>query len=329
MSKTAVVLLNMGGPGSLDDVEPFLYNLFMDPDIISIPLGRLLRPFIARKISKKRAEKVRGYYKKIGGKSPLLDLTIDQARALEKLLETEGNYSVSVAMRYWHPFTEEAVSHLIQESPERIILLPLYPQFSTATSGSSLNEFSRIWQKKGEGDVEVIKIGAWYDHPRYISSWAEAINDELEELKGRNVSILFSAHGIPQSMVDKGDPYQSQTEKTVRLILEELQWKGKWQLSYQSRVGPVKWLEPSTEHVIQEWGSRCVETMLMVPISFVSDHSETLYEMDIQYKELALEAGAKDFRRVASLNSRQSFIETLKEIVLQTAVKDPGDLKGL
>ena len=143
------------------------------------------------------------------------------------------------------------------------------------------------------------------------------------------MSILFSAHGIPQSMIDKGDPYQSQTEKTVRLILEELQWKGKWQLSYQSRVGPVKWLEPSTEHVIQKWGGRGAETMLMVPISFVSDHSETLYEMDIQYKELALEAGVKDFRRVASLNSRPSFIEALKEIVLQVAVKDPGDFKGL
>jgi len=329
MSKTAVVLLNMGGPGSLDDVEPFLYNLFMDPDIISIPFGKLLRPFIAAKISKKRAAKVRGYYKKIGGKSPLLDLTIDQARSLEKLLEAEGDYSVSVAMRYWHPFTEETVSQLIRESPDRIILLPLYPQFSSATSGSSLNEFSRVWQKKGKGDVEVIKIGAWHDHPRYISSWAGAINDELEGLKGRDVSILFSAHGIPQSMIDKGDPYQSQTEKTVRLILEEIQWKGEWQLSYQSRVGPVKWLEPSTEDVIKEWGGRQVETMLMVPISFVSDHSETLYEMDIQYKESALEAGIKDFRRAASLNSRPSFIETLKEIVLQAAVRVPGDVKGL
>ncbi|MBE9537107.1 MAG: ferrochelatase, partial [Proteobacteria bacterium] len=316
--KTAVVLLNMGGPGSLDDVEPFLYNLFMDPDIISIPLGRLLRPFIARKISRKRAEKVRGYYKKIGGKSPLLDLSIDQARSLEEALKTEGDYSVSLAMRYWHPFTEEAISQLIQDAPDRIILLPLYPQFSTATSGSSLNEFSRLWQKK---DTELIKIVSWHDHPRYIKSWAEAINDELDGLKDRHVSILFSAHGIPQSMIDKGDPYQSQTEETVRLILEELQWNGKWQLCYQSRVGPVKWLEPSTESVIQEWGSRQKDIMLMVPISFVSDHSETLYEMDIQYKELALEAGIRDFRRVASLNSRPLFIESLKEIVLQAAIK--------
>ena len=318
MSKTAVVLLNMGGPGSLDDVEPFLYNLFMDPDIISIPLGRLLRPFIARKISRKRAEKVRGYYKKIGGKSPLLDLSIDQARSLEEALKTEGDYSVSLAMRYWHPFTEEAISQLIQDAPDRIILLPLYPQFSTATSGSSLNEFSRLWQKK---DTELIKIVSWHDHPRYIKSWAEAINDELDGLKDRHVSILFSAHGIPQNMIDKGDPYQSQTEETVRLILEELQWKGKWQLCYQSRVGPVKWLEPSTESVIQEWGNRQKDIMLMVPISFVSDHSETLYEMDIQYKELALEAGIRDFRRVASLNSRPLFIEALKEIVLQAAIK--------
>lgn len=324
MSKTAVVLLNMGGPGSLDDVEPFLYNLFMDPDIISIPFGRLLRPFIARKISRKRAEKVRGYYEKIGGKSPLLDLTNDQARSLEKLLGAEGDYSVSVAMRYWHPFTEESISQLVGESPDRIILLPLYPQFSTATSGSSLNEFFRVWQRQGKGNVEVIKIGGWHDHPRYIKSWATAISDELGELKDRDVSILFSAHGIPQSMIDKGDPYQSQTEETVRLILEEIQWKGEWQLSYQSRVGPVKWLEPSTEDTIQEWGGRQVDTLLIVPISFVSDHSETLYEMDIQYRDLAVEAGIKNFRRVSSLNSRPSFIEALKEIVVQAAAEGPA-----
>lgn len=321
-NKTCILLMNMGGPTSLADVEPFLYNLFMDPDIIEIPLGKLLRPFIAKKISKKRSAKVRGYYEKIGGGSPLLKLTEDQAAALESALRDEGDFKTFVAMRYSSPFTDEAIEKIIQEKPARIILLPLYPQYSGTTSGSSINEFYRVWKKAGKDlidkdAVEIIEIRDWYNHKGYINSWSGQISEALQESADSETHIIFSAHGIPQKLVEKGDPYQKQTEESVRLILNELKWEGKWSLSYQSKVGPVKWLEPATDSLLKELGDTGTKSVLMVPISFVSDHSETLYEMDIQYKELAKESGVKTFNRAPTANCNPIFIGALKDIVLQ------------
>ena len=316
-NKTCILLMNMGGPATLDDVEPFLYNLFMDPDIIEIPLGKLLRPFIARKISKKRSAKVRGYYEKIGGGSPLLRLTENQAKALETTLSSCGDFKTFVAMRYSPPFTEEAISKMILEEPGRIVLLPLYPQYSGTTSGSSFNEFHRIWKKIGREGVNIVEIKDWHNHSGYINAWVDLIKESLEVTGNDNTHIIFSAHGIPQKMVENGDPYQKQTEETVRLILEKLKWEGAWHLSYQSKVGPVKWLEPATDKLLEELGQRGVESVLMVPISFVSDHSETLYEMDIQYKEMAKEMGIKNFTRTKTANCNPVFIEALKDIVLQ------------
>ena len=316
-NKTCILLMNMGGPATLDDVEPFLYNLFMDPDIIEIPLGRLLRPFIAKKISKKRSAKVRGYYEKIGGGSPLLRLTENQAAALENTLSSSGNFKTFVAMRYSPPFTEEAIRKIVLEEPRRIVLLPLYPQYSGTTSGSSFNEFYRVWKKVGMKNVDVVEIKDWYNHSGYISAWVGLIKESLEKVDNGKLHIIFSAHGIPQKNVEKGDPYQEQTEETVRLILKELKWEGAWSLSYQSKVGPVKWLEPATDTLLEELGQRGVESVLMVPISFVSDHSETLYEMDIQYRELAEETGIKNFNRASTANCNPVFIEALKDIVLQ------------
>ena len=315
--KTAVILLNMGGPESLDDVEPFLFNLFMDPDIIEMPLGGLLRPFLARMISKRRAGKVRGYYEKIGGKSPLREITEQQAASLEEALKKYGDFTAIVAMRYWHPFTGEAVEKALQVAPSHIILLPLYPQYSGTTSGSSINEFRRLWKKLGDNRTPVTVIEEWHDNDKYIKAWAQKIRKGLEEFKGSPPHLIFSAHGIPQKLVERGDPYQKQTEESIRLILKELEWKGPWSLSYQSRVGPVKWLEPATDELLVELGSKGVKDILMVPISFVSDHSETLYEMDIQYKELANGAGVERFSRVSSLNCSRHFIEALKDIVLK------------
>jgi len=314
----------MGGPASLDDVEPFLYNLFMDPDIIEIPLGKLFRPFIAGKISKKRSEKVRNYYKKIGGKSPLLELTRNQAHALEKALSSEGEYGVFVAMRYWHPFTEEAIGEILAYNPEKLVLLPLYPHYSGTTTGSSFNEFDRAWKKGGKSAIEVIKINSYYDQAGYIHTWVQLIRDKLHKMDDRvkrNSHLIFSAHGIPQKLVDRGDPYQKHTEASVRLILEKLQWEGEWSLSYQSRVGPVKWLFPATDELLVRLGQKGTKSVLMVPISFVSDHSETLYEMDIQYRELAEKSGIENFGRVAVPNCDESFIESLKDIVLKALAR--------
>lgn len=314
--KCAVILMNMGGPDSLDSVEPFLYNLFMDPDIIEIPAGILLRRFIAGIISRRRAVKVREYYKKIGGKSPLTEITLEQARALEKSLKDEGDFSVHVAMRYWHPFTAEALENVLKVNPSRLILLPLYPQYSATTTGSSLNEFQRAWSRTGRNGTEIRIVRNWYDNDRYIDAWAEKITEALENFRRATPYLIFSAHGIPEKRIRQGDPYKGQTEETVRLILNKLDWSGEWGISYQSRVGPVKWLEPSTEASLEKLGKAGIKNLLMVPISFVSDHSETLYEMDIQYRSFAGKVGIENFHRAASLNSSRSFIAALKDIVL-------------
>lgn len=325
--KTAIILMNMGGPDSLDDVEPFLYNLFMDPDIIGIPFGQLFRPFIARKISKKRASKVRSYYEKIGGGSPLLKLTLEQAGALQAALKDEGDFSTHVAMRYWHPFTDEAIENALRENPSRIVLFPLYPQFSMTTTGSGLNEFRRIWNSLGRNDIAVTAIKNWHNNEKYINTWVETIREALKEFNGVKPHVIFSAHGIPQKLVERGDPYQGQTEESVELILKGLKWNGPWHISYQSRVGPVRWLAPATDRLLVELGEKGVEGVLMVPISFVSDHSETLYEMDIQYRELAKEAGIKLFKRAPSLNSNPYFIEALKDIVLENVKCQSSNFK--
>lgn len=317
--------MNMGGPGALEDVEPFLNNLFMDPDIIDIPLGRFFRPFIAKKISKKRALTAKGYYEKIGGRSPLLELTLDQASALRKAFSDKEGFTATVAMRYWHPFTGEAIKEILSHEVDQLVLLPLYPQYSRATSGSSLNEFYRHWKKEGKDTIGVVEIKDWHNHPGYIQSWVEQIQKELSAFGGETPHLIFSAHGIPQMMVDAGDPYQKQTEETVKLIIEKLNWSSPWHLSYQSRVGPVKWLSPATEDVIKGLGEKGVKGLLMVPISFVSDHSETLYEMDILYRDMAKDAGIRQFKRVPSLNSSPAFINALKEIILTNIAKKEAE----
>jgi protoporphyrin/coproporphyrin ferrochelatase len=309
--KTAVLLLQMGGPDSLDAVEPFLCNLFSDRDIIRIGPA-FLQPVIARIISRRRARTVVEYYRRMGGKSPLRELTEQQGAELEKVLG-EG-YRCFVAMRYWKPDTIEALAAIKREGISRIVALSLYPHYSRATSGSSFNELERVLaQSKAHFDLAYIR--QFYDHPAYIGALVEKIEQGLAEFADRSaVRLVFSAHGLPQSFIDSGDPYLEHIQGTVRLVMEHFGGISH-HLAFQSRAGPVKWLEPSTEGKITELAAAGCKDLLMVPLSFVSDHIETLYEIDIQYREEAQKLGIANFRRSGSLNSSPAFIGCLADLV--------------
>ena len=309
--KTAILLLQMGGPDSLEAVEPFLYNLFSDRDIIKIGPA-FLQPLIARFISRRRSRKVVDYYRQIGGKSPLRELTEQQAVELEQVLG--DGYRCFVAMRYWKPDTIEALAAIKGEGINRVIALSLYPHYSRATSGSSFNELERV-RANSPAHFEFKYIRQFFDHPLYIAALAEKIELGLNGFADRaSVQLVFSAHGLPQSFIDNGDPYLGHIQETVRLVTERFSGVSH-HLAFQSRAGPVKWLEPSTEATIKTLAESGCKNMLMVPLSFVSDHIETLYEIDIQYREEALQLGISDFRRTESLNSSPSFIACLSDLI--------------
>jgi len=309
--KTAVLLLQMGGPDSLDAVEPFLYNLFSDRDIIKIGPA-FLQPFIARMIVRRRAPKSAANYRDIGGKSPLRELTEQQAAELEKLLG--DRYRCFVAMRYWNPFTDEALAAIRKEGIGRIIALSLYPHYSRATSGSSFNELEKCLSRlKPRPDVTCIR--QFFDHPLYIQALAEKIEQGLSGFLDRSrVQLFFSAHSLPQSFITEGDPYLDHIQATVRLVMQRFEGV-EHHLAFQSRAGPVKWLEPSTQDKLKELAARGEKEVLVVPLSFVSDHIETLHEIDIEYREEAHKLGITDFRRMESLNSSPLFIACLAELV--------------
>ncbi len=316
---TAILLINLGGPDSLDSVEPFLHNLFSDPDIMGY--NRFLLGPMAKFLSQKRGPAVRKYYSLIGGKSPILGLTLRQGEALQEALSPCGRFAVFVAMRYWHPMIEDVVKKMLVFPLKRIIVLPLYPHYSVTTTGSSLKEFNRVWRQIGAPEIEVNIVREWYDNPFYIDSMRDTVQKTLEshKLNIKNTSIVFSAHGIPLRFIKKGDPYARQIEKSVALISERLDPGGNYHLCYQSRVGPLKWLGPSTEEVLKELGEKGIKDIVLVPISFVSDHLETLYEMDILYKEKAIGYGISDCYRAPALNDSPLLIEALKDIVLQAS----------
>ncbi len=317
--KTAVLLLQMGGPDSLEAVEPFLLNLFSDRDIIRIGPA-FLQPLIARFIVKRRAPKVEAYYEKIGGKSPIRELTLAQAAALEEKLGPE--YRCFVAMRYWKPSTIEALAAIRNEGISRIIALSLYPHYSRATTGSSVNELKRVVREAGV-EFQLSCIDRFYDHPLYIRSLAEKIEEGLAGFHPlADVEIMFSAHSLPQSFIDSGDPYLSHIEETVRLVMERFA-DVPYHLAFQSRAGPVKWLEPSTEEMLRHLAGHGCKNLLVVPLSFVSDHIETLYEIDIQYAKEAWELGIANFRRTAALNSSPAFIDCLADLVKKAPLPTP------
>jgi protoporphyrin/coproporphyrin ferrochelatase len=315
-ASTAVILLQMGGPDSIESVEPFLCNLFSDRDIIRIGPA-FLQPVIARLIAGRRAPKSEAFYRRIGGKSPIRELTGDQARALENMLGEE--FRCFVAMRYWRPSTLEALASVKREGISRIVALSLYPHYSRATTGSSINELKRVLGQAGV-EFDVTYIDRFFNHPLYIRALVERIENGLAAFpRDEQTQILFSAHSLPRSFIEGGDPYLDQVLETIRLVMEQM-GDVSYSLSFQSRAGPVKWLEPSTEEMLKRLAEARYNNLLVVPISFVSDHIETLYEIDIQYAEEAKSLGIENFLRIQSLNDSPLFIQCLADLV-RKAVK--------
>jgi protoporphyrin/coproporphyrin ferrochelatase len=326
MGRVGVLLLNLGGPDQLEDVRPFLFNLFSDPEIIRLPFVWLQKP-LAWMISTSRARKSQENYKMIGGGSPLRRITEEQARALQSSLQNKGqDAQVYIGMRYWHPFTEEAIARIKRDGIERLVILPLYPQFSISTSGSSFRLLERLWQEDPTLDrIEYTVISSWFNRPGYLQAMADLIAQQLDQLPNPDqVHIFFSAHGVPVSYVEEaGDPYQQEIEECTALIMKTLNRPNPHTLAYQSRVGPVEWLKPYTEEAIADLAAQGVDSLLVVPISFVSEHIETLQEIDIEYRELAEEAGIHNFHRVPALNTHPVFINDLADLVIH-AVNAPS-----
>ncbi|KAK9683862.1 hypothetical protein RND81_10G170000 [Saponaria officinalis] len=323
--KIGVLLLNLGGPDTLDDVQPFLYNLFADPDIIRLPrLFQFLQRPLAKLISTLRAPKSKEGYASIGGGSPLRKITDEQANALKLALEAKNkNVSVYVGMRYWYPFTEEAVDQIKRDKITKLVVLPLYPQYSISTTGSSLRILQNMFREDAYlSSLPVAIIRSWYQREGYVRSMADLIEKELQSFSEPDeVMIFFSAHGVPVSYVENaGDPYKDQMEDCIFLIMRELKARGinnDHTLAYQSRVGPVQWLKPYTDEVLVELGKKGVKNLLAVPVSFVSEHIETLEEIDMEYRELALESGIENWGRVPALNCNATFIDDLADAVTE------------
>ena len=329
MARVGVLLLNLGGPERIQDVGPFLYNLFADPEIIRLPIPALQKP-LAWLISTLRSSKSQEAYRSIGGGSPLRRITEQQARDLQSLLRQRGIDATSyVAMRYWHPFTESAVGDIKADGIDEVVVLPLYPHFSISTSGSSFRELQRLRQGDASfSQLPIRCIRSWFDHPGYVRAMAELIAVEVRNSEDpEQAHIFFSAHGVPKSYVEEaGDPYQKEIEAYTGLIMDqlarELGHANPHTLAYQSRVGPVEWLKPYTEEALEELGQAKTKDLVVVPISFVSEHIETLEEIDIEYRELATEAGVVNFRRVRALDTYPPFIEGLADLVT-TSLEGP------
>lgn len=337
MSRTerclGIVLFQLGGPDTLEAIQPFLFNLFCDPDIIDFPFARIGRRPLAKLISSTRAKKVQHHYSVIGGGSPIRRFTETQARALEANLQALGvNARCFVAMRYWHPFTAEAVAELEAAHCDEIVLLPLYPHYSSTTVGSSLNEWNRHYH--GHAPVHLVK--SFYKDEAYLDALIEKIEEALNRFPASRLpEILFSAHSLPQSIIDKGDPYQRQIEETVELLIERGGWPNHHRLCYQSKVGASKWLQPSLHRTLRELADERVRDVCIVPVSFVSDHVETLGEIDHEAREEAAELGFRQFEMTAGLNDSRKFISALAQLVLQAAGKykpvalpDPQSIAG-
>ena len=326
MGRVGVLLLNLGGPDKLEDVGPFLYNLFSDPEIIRLPFSWLQKP-LAWFIATRRTKTSQENYRKIGGGSPLRQITEAQGDALREELQSSGlDAEIYIAMRYWHPFTEEAIARLIDDEIDRVVILPLYPQFSISTSGSSFRLLEKFWQQNPRlQQVEYTVIPSWYKEKGYLEAMAQLIAQELDQLPNPdNAHIFFSAHGVPKSYVkEAGDPYQQEIEECTYLIMQTLKRPNEYTLAYQSRVGPVEWLQPYTEDAIEELGEKGIKDLVVVPISFVSEHIETLEEIDIEYREIAEDSGIHNFRRVPALNTHPVFVKALSDLTID-ALKNPS-----
>ncbi len=326
MGRVGVLLLNLGGPDKIEDVRPFLYNLFSDPEIIRLPVKILQKP-LAWLISTLRAKKSQENYLEIGGGSPLRQITEEQAEALRvKLGEMGQDAKVYIGMRYWYPFTEEAIAKIKQDNIEQLVILPLYPQFSISTSGSSFRVLEEMWEMDATlQNIKYTLIPSWYENPQYLKAMADLIAQEIDKSESPNdAHVFFSAHGVPMSYVEEaGDPYQKEIEECTSLIMKTLGRSNPYTLAYQSRVGPVEWLQPYTEDALKELGSKEIKDLVVVPISFVSEHIETLQEIDMEYREIAEESGIHNFHRVPALNTHPGFINSLAELVTESLDSPP------
>ena len=312
--RVGVVLFQLGGPDTLEAIEPFLYNLFCDPDIIDFPFARIGRKPLAKLISTTRAKRVQHHYSVIGGGSPIRRFTERQACALESALIDLGlDARCFVAMRYWHPFTSEAIARLHQAQCTEAVLLPLYPHYSMTTTGSSLNEWNRLFQ----GDIPVHVVENFYTNDLYLDALVEKIEEALARFPNpEEAELVFSAHSVPLSVIHKGDPYQRQIEDTVRLLMQRGGWPNPYRLCYQSKVGASKWLQPSLHNTLQAISSEGREAVCIVPISFVSDHVETLGEIDHEARAEAVKLGIKQFEMTSGLNDSPKFIAALADLVM-------------
>ena len=313
--KKAIILFNLGGPDKLENVEPFLFNLFNDPAILNLP--SLLRYPLAKIISNRRAPIAKKIYEELGGSSPILKLTEEQAVALELSLNTKqeiDQYKCFIVMRCWHPRATEVIIDVQNYKPEEIILMPLYPQYSAATSGSSIKEWKDVC-KKNKYKIKTSTICCYPTDKNFIQAHSKEITKKIKNIT--NYKLIFSAHGLPEKNIKKGDPYQWQVEQSVKKIVENLNINNlDWILSYQSRVGPLKWIGPSTDDIIIE-NSKIGKHIVLVPIAFVSEHSETLVELDIEYKKLAQDHGCKHYTRIPALGINEEFIKAMSELILK------------
>ena len=315
--KIGVVLLNMGGPERQEDVRPFLYNLFSDRQIIRLGPAVLQKP-VAALIACKRAPMSRENYQKIGGGSPLTRITAEQAQALEQRLADDGDFIVRSCMRYWPPFADTVLQEMIDAGVTALVALPLYPHYCRATSGSSFSDL-RQQHAKRNCNFPIQEIRSWPAEPEYIQALIARIRAVLSlftEEKQEKVQLVYSAHSLPKKFIEQGDPYVDELKQTIRAIEEGTGWQGK--LCFQSRSGPVEWLEPSTPDMLEQLARKGCKNILMVPIAFVSDHIETLYEIDMLYRDQAAELGMR-LESTRGLNDDPLFIQALRTLVL-TAV---------
>jgi ferrochelatase len=318
--RVGVVLFQLGGPDTLDAIEPFLFNLFCDPDIIDFPFARLGRKSLAKLISTTRAKRVQHHYSVIGGGSPIRRFTEQQARALQfKLVESGLDARCFVAMRYWHPFTAEAIQQVREAHRDEIVLLPLYPQYSSTTTGSSLNEWRRLF----EDDIPVSSVEPFYRHELYLEALAEKVEEALARFpQPERAEIVFSAHSVPLAVIEKGDPYQHQIEDTVELVMQRGGWSNHYRLCYQSKVGASRWLQPSLRRTLRDLSAERVRAVCVVPISFVSDHVETLGEIDHEARAAAATLGIEQFEMSSGLNDSPTFIAALADLVTKAVGPD-------
>jgi len=310
-----VLLLNLGGPDTLDDVEPFLCNLFSDRKIIRLSPFPFLQKFIAARIARKRAPKSCEAYRLIGGGSPLAKITAAQGHALEEALGADGDFRVRMAMRYWYPRAGETLRLFAQAGIDKVVALTLYPHYSIATTGSSLDDLRQA-AAAAQHSFTVAEVRQWPEQPDYIACLANAIREGFKPFGGEKVELVYSAHSLPQKFIEEGDPYLDQIRQTIRAVEAVTGMKG--HLCFQSRSGPVEWLAPSTPDMLKTLAGQGARNILMVPISFVSDHVETLYEIDMLYREQAGELGMR-LERTASLNTNPLFVKGLASLVLEAS----------